>query len=258
MRWSPPALLNDLERDTERAIDEGYSANLVVHAFARTARAAGFGTELTEPFFASMRMDLSATEHDEESFARYVYGSAEVVGLMCLRVFLQRRGPRRRTRVLGRRARDARGGRARARRGVPEGQLPARPRAPTSRRSGAATSPASTSRASPTPEGPRCSTTSTPTSRSPRAVLPLLPAQLAPRRRARARPLRRAVAPHPRDPGIRTRPHARARARPRETARSRRCGDAAREGPHEPARSSSAGGSRGSPPRPCSRARATR
>jgi len=80
-------ILNELERDVERALDEGYSANLVVHAFAHTARAADFGTELTEPFFASMRADLSQTEHDAESFARYVYGSAEVVGLMCLRVF---------------------------------------------------------------------------------------------------------------------------------------------------------------------------
>ena len=81
-------LLDDLERDTERAIGEGYSTNLVVHAFARTARVAGFGAELTEPFFASMRMDLVAREHDEESFRRYVYGSAEAVGLMCLRIFL--------------------------------------------------------------------------------------------------------------------------------------------------------------------------
>ncbi len=82
-------LLNELEKDTERAMDEGYSSNLVVHAFAGTARAAGFGAELTAPFFASMRADLSATEHDTESFERYVYGSAEVVGLMCLRVFLR-------------------------------------------------------------------------------------------------------------------------------------------------------------------------
>ncbi len=81
-------LLDDLERDTGQAIAEGYSANLVVHAFARTARMAGFGTELSGPFFASMRMDLSTTEHDDESFRRYVYGSAEVVGLMCLRIFL--------------------------------------------------------------------------------------------------------------------------------------------------------------------------
>jgi phytoene/squalene synthetase len=81
-------LLNELERDVERSLEEGYSANLIVHAFARTARAAGFGAELTEPFFASMRMDLSQTEHDEQSFRDYVYGSAEVVGLMCLRVFV--------------------------------------------------------------------------------------------------------------------------------------------------------------------------
>ena len=75
-------ILNELERDVERSIDEGYSANLIVHAFAVTARQAGFGTELTEPFFASMRMDLSQTEHDEASFERYVCGSAEVVGLI--------------------------------------------------------------------------------------------------------------------------------------------------------------------------------
>lgn len=82
------ALLDDLERETERAMAGGYSANLVVHAFAGTARAAGFGPELTAPFFASMRADLTEVVHDAESFDRYVYGSAEVVGLMCLRVFL--------------------------------------------------------------------------------------------------------------------------------------------------------------------------
>jgi phytoene/squalene synthetase len=81
-------LLNELESESEHAMAEGYSSNLVVHAFAGTARSAGFGTELTEPFFTSMRMDLSATEHDRASFEKYVYGSAEVVGLMCLRVFV--------------------------------------------------------------------------------------------------------------------------------------------------------------------------
>ena len=85
-------LLDELEQETERAMQEGYSSNLVVHAFAGTARAAGFGAELTRPFFASMRMDLSATEHDQASFETYIYGSAEVVGLMCLRVFLRDTG----------------------------------------------------------------------------------------------------------------------------------------------------------------------
>ena len=80
--------LNELERETDTAIAEGFSSNLVVHAFALTARETGFGTEYTAPFFESMRTDLTATEHDAESFDRYVYGSAEVVGLMCLRAFL--------------------------------------------------------------------------------------------------------------------------------------------------------------------------
>ena len=80
--------LNALEAETELAMEIGFSANLVVHAFALTARATGFGSELTAPFFESMRMDLTETEHDQQSFERYVYGSAEVVGLMCLRAFI--------------------------------------------------------------------------------------------------------------------------------------------------------------------------
>lgn len=81
-------LLDDLERETEAAMDTGYSANLVVHAFAITARSTGIGVDLTRPFFASMRADIDRTEHTRESFDLYVYGSAEVVGLMCLRAFL--------------------------------------------------------------------------------------------------------------------------------------------------------------------------
>ena len=80
--------LNELEVETELAMEIGFSSNLVVHAFALTAREVSFGAELTAPFFESMRMDLSQKEHDRESFERYVYGSAEVVGLMCLRAFL--------------------------------------------------------------------------------------------------------------------------------------------------------------------------
>lgn len=82
------AVLDHLEREVSVALDRGLSSDLVVHAFARTARACGIGMDLVEPFFASMRTDLTRTTHDEESFARYVYGSAEVVGLMCLRAFL--------------------------------------------------------------------------------------------------------------------------------------------------------------------------
>ncbi len=81
--------LDEFEADTNQAMEHGYSTNIVVHAFARTAREVGFGRELTEPFFHSMRMDLTDTEHDRASFDEYVYGSAEVVGLMCLRAFVQ-------------------------------------------------------------------------------------------------------------------------------------------------------------------------
>ncbi len=67
---------------------DGYSTDVLVHAFAGTAREVGISTDLTRPFFASMRADLDTGEHDAASLAAYVYGSAEVVGLMCLRVFL--------------------------------------------------------------------------------------------------------------------------------------------------------------------------
>jgi len=81
-------LLDALEADTERAMRTGYSANVVVHSFAVTARATGIGVDLTRPFFASMRRDLSPVDFTAEELREYVYGSAEVVGLMCLRVFL--------------------------------------------------------------------------------------------------------------------------------------------------------------------------
>ncbi len=82
-------LLDDLEAETLAATRTGRSANLVVHAFARTARACDIGTELITPFFASMRTDLDVVEHDQASLDAYVYGSAEVVGLMCLRAFVR-------------------------------------------------------------------------------------------------------------------------------------------------------------------------
>ncbi|GAA3627968.1 squalene/phytoene synthase family protein [Microbacterium awajiense] len=85
-------LLDDLETEVHAAIHRRYSTNLIVHAFAGTARECGIGDELIGPFFASMRTDLEATEHDAASHDMYVYGSAEVVGLMCLQVFVNAGG----------------------------------------------------------------------------------------------------------------------------------------------------------------------
>lgn len=82
------ALLAAMHEEVHEALRTGHGGNLVVHAFARTARHCGIGADLVDPFFASMRMDLELTRHDAASFDEYVYGSAEVVGLMCLRAFL--------------------------------------------------------------------------------------------------------------------------------------------------------------------------
>ena len=80
--------LDDLFDDTMNAIRVGYSTNPIVHAFALTAREFGINKELIAPFFASMRMDLNRERLNQASYVRYIYGSAEVVGLMCLKVFV--------------------------------------------------------------------------------------------------------------------------------------------------------------------------
>lgn len=85
----PEQMLSEFEQETYRAMQLGYSTNLIVHAFATTAREVGIGKDIVEPFFFSMRQDLTDTEHDQESFDRYVFGSAEVVGLMCLAAFVK-------------------------------------------------------------------------------------------------------------------------------------------------------------------------
>jgi len=87
------AALASYVAETHRSMSTGYSTDLVLHAFARTARECGIGEDLTQPFFDSMSADITSTADftafDAEAHERYVYGSAEVVGLMCLRVFLR-------------------------------------------------------------------------------------------------------------------------------------------------------------------------
>lgn len=81
--------LNRFETETYKAMQSGFSTNLVIHAFAVTAREVGIDRDLVEPFFYSMRLDLQQTKHDQKSFEKYVYGSAEVIGLMCLQAFIK-------------------------------------------------------------------------------------------------------------------------------------------------------------------------
>lgn len=87
-REARATMLTWLQDDVRHALRTGYSGNLVVHAFARTALEVGIEDDIVAPFFESMRMDLDTRVHTQESFDRYVFGSAEVVGLMCLRAFL--------------------------------------------------------------------------------------------------------------------------------------------------------------------------
>ncbi len=80
-------ILNQLEAETYQAIKRGYSANPIIHAFQATANQFGITKTLLQPFFQSMRSDLTIKKLDQAEYETYIYGSAEVVGLMCLRVF---------------------------------------------------------------------------------------------------------------------------------------------------------------------------
>ena len=82
------AALDALEAETLAAMGSGYSTNPIVQSFAEVAGRVGVTPGLVVPFFASMRADLDVTVHTPASFRAYVYGSAEVVGLICLRCFL--------------------------------------------------------------------------------------------------------------------------------------------------------------------------
>lgn len=94
-------VLDELEAETLTALHEGFSANVIVHAFAGTGRSAGIDEALIMTFFASMRRDLEpVVSLSEEEYRTYVHGSAEVVGLMCLDVFLTGRTPPRREQEL--------------------------------------------------------------------------------------------------------------------------------------------------------------
>lgn len=80
-------LIAEARRRTHRAIERGLDPDPVTHAFADTARRFGIDARLIDPFYDSMEADLDVTEHTEESLRRYIHGSAEVIGEMCLRTF---------------------------------------------------------------------------------------------------------------------------------------------------------------------------
>ena len=82
-------LLQRFRTDTYRAIEEKISLNPVLHTFQETVHQYGIEMDLIDAFLDSMAMDLEHIDYDSTLFKKYIYGSAEVVGLMCLRVFCE-------------------------------------------------------------------------------------------------------------------------------------------------------------------------
>ena len=81
------ALLADFKARTHTAIDKGFSTNPILHGFQWVVNTYGIERDLIDAFLYSMEMDLHKARFSDEEYRRYIYGSAEVVGLMCLRVF---------------------------------------------------------------------------------------------------------------------------------------------------------------------------
>lgn len=80
-------LLAQFKQETWEAIDRGISLNPILSSFQRTVNQYNIDRALISAFFHSMEMDLSKTQYDSAGYQEYIYGSAEVVGLMCLYVF---------------------------------------------------------------------------------------------------------------------------------------------------------------------------
>lgn len=82
-------LLDEFKLETYRAIDRGISLNPVLNSFQKVVNDYKIDLHLIETFLKSMEMDLEKKEYTEEGYKEYILGSAEVVGLMCLRVFVK-------------------------------------------------------------------------------------------------------------------------------------------------------------------------
>lgn len=83
-------LFNHFVQDLERALTDKISLNPILNSFQNTFHKYNIDKELVNSFLKSMRMDLYKKEYfTEEEFKEYIYGSADVVGLMCLKIFVK-------------------------------------------------------------------------------------------------------------------------------------------------------------------------
>lgn len=86
--YNKQLLLDDFVDQTNQALADGISTNPVLQAFQQVVRRFHIDHEYIDAFFKSMYKDLEKTSYDEEQYRAYIYGSAQVVGLMCLAVFV--------------------------------------------------------------------------------------------------------------------------------------------------------------------------
>ena len=86
--YDKSTLLQEFRQDTYRAIERGISLNPILHSFQKVVKEYDIGLDLIDGFLDSMEMDLDRRIFDREMYDRYIFGSAEVVGLMCLKVFV--------------------------------------------------------------------------------------------------------------------------------------------------------------------------
>ena len=84
-------LLDNLKQQTWLAIDSGLCTNPILHSFQQVANEYNIDREYIEAFLHSMEMDLTYKTYNEQEIKEYIYGSAEVVGLMCLKIFYKNR-----------------------------------------------------------------------------------------------------------------------------------------------------------------------
>lgn len=82
-------LFLEFKKETYAALDRGISLNPILHSFQLTVNQYQVDRQLIEAFFHSMELDLSQKVYDVHGYQQYIYGSAEVVGLMCLQVFCE-------------------------------------------------------------------------------------------------------------------------------------------------------------------------
>ena len=81
-------LLKRFWKETRLSIKEGISVNPVLHSFQHTVNKYKIDESLIETFLTSMEMDLEDRQYEQEDYEKYILGSAEVVGLMCLKIFV--------------------------------------------------------------------------------------------------------------------------------------------------------------------------